>query len=161
MMRRRPGRIHKFLTTGGGAPRGRVGRTGGAPLACRDQTIRVPLAPVWPARSDQTNNIFPRTGAIPTAGLSSVRVTLEIDNMSATFDVQWGLQTSDDGVTFGSVTLLGTMKDTNGKVVHNGTESIAAAVQGKLYVRFVIVCKNDTSGTTLEMAMAGGELDLA
>lgn len=121
---------------------------------------------VWSNRSTTSELIFPITPALPAATIQSVRSSLELRSATSKVSVQIGYQYSDDQETWydGEATptqdeasTLGSARTSDG--VDYGSTFTDITTSAKLFVRFVLVAKNDSEGD-LEMGTAAARLDL-
>ena len=122
-------------------------------------SMQIPLTDAWTKKSDSNEVWIWVTGWFSTENLSGVRAALELRATSGSLSVRFGYQTSDDQVNVNSATGFGTARTAEGAYVDTSYTDISSACDGALYIRFGILVKNQTSGTTLEMCRVGGRLD--
>ena len=122
-------------------------------------SLNVPLTPAWTKKSDSNEVWIWLTGWFSTENLSGLRAALELRATSGNLSVRFGYQTSDDQVNVNSPAGFGTARTTEGYFVDTSYTDISTACDGALYIRFGVLVKNQTSGTTLEMCRVGGRLD--
>lgn len=122
-------------------------------------SLNIPLSNAWTKKDDSNEVWIWLTGWHSTEGLTGLRAALELRATSGSVSVRFGYQTSDDQVNTNSPVGFGTARTAEGAYVDTSYTDISSATEAALYIRFGVLVKNQTSGTTLEMCRVGGRLD--
>lgn len=131
-------------------------------MSCQKPTSYHGPQTVWTGKSDvESASIFhPMSGTLNTAGLETVRVSLQMEQSSGGVKIKPALQTSNDQANWGTPILIGTQSlSANGSSYGAAFTDIKGIAAGSQFIRFGVIAYNNAGGLAVELASVALKLD--
>lgn len=125
-------------------------------MSCRAQFVSVPPTHVFSLKDATNWNVLPLTSPMPATDIARAMAVLRIECITPDLDVQFGYRTSDDMMTWGAFTSVGSTQTSDGITYPNTSSPINA-----LFVEFCVRVKNSSGDDDCASALVSLSLELS
>lgn len=122
-------------------------------------SVTIPPTVAWTKKSDSQDVWIWVSGWFSTRDLSGLRAALELSATSGALSARLGYQTSNDQVNLNTPVALGSARTAEGQFVETSYTDVSTDANGALWIRFGVLVRNQTSGTTQELCRISGQID--
>lgn len=132
-------------------------------MAGGERRLEVPMTMSWSKGSDTIHCVMPVSGAMPTAGQRWVRpaqITTMANSGSAVVSFGFQLADEDDEGQWASTTVLSSWISTETTTYDSTFQDLSTALAARRLIRFVLLTRNATGVTTVEVVHAGGYIEM-
>jgi hypothetical protein len=123
-------------------------------MSCNNTDTTLGPIPVWTKKSTSNKLFFAFSAPVPTNGLGTVRMSMELENSTGDVKIEPAMRTSQDGQSWDTAVAVGTQsRASDGTTYGDDFVNIGASTSSKQLAQFGLLVSNNSGGAA-ENAMA-------